>query len=359
MITFTIRRILVSIPVLFGILLVTFILARAVKGDPCVATLGERATPQLCAEFMQRKGLDQPVFVQFGIYISDIARGDFGDSIKDRRPVTQLMAERFPSTIELSISAFIIAVVLGVTAGIVAARYQNTLADVTTMLGANLGVSMPVFWLGLMLAYLFSILLKDTPLWLPSAHRLSPGLVSKPFYEVYGWQVTKNTAQYQWYQFFANMYIFNSVITLNFKALLDAIRHLILPAFALATIPLSFIARMTRSSLLEVLGRDYIRAARSKGLTQYLVIMKHGVRNALLPVVTIVGLQMGALLAGAVLTETIFSLSGVGKALFDAIQGRDYPVIQAFTLVIAIIYVTINLITDLSYAVLDPRIRLD
>jgi ABC-type dipeptide/oligopeptide/nickel transport system permease component len=269
------------------------------------------------------------------------------------------MVERLPMTIELSVSAFLVAVIIGIPAGILSARYHNSLIDVGTMVGANIGVSMPVFWLGLMLAFLFAVLLKNTPFWLPPSARLSSGINAVPFYKVYGWDITDKSSMYHLYYFFANLYIFNSIITLNLNVLADTLKHLILPALALGTIPLSIIARMTRSSLLEVLGLDYVRTARAKGLVQYQVVMKHAFRNALLPIVTIMGLQLGGLLSGAVLTETIFNLAGVGKSLYDAITARDYPIIQGFTFAIAIIYVTINLIVDLSYAFLDPRIRLD
>lgn len=269
------------------------------------------------------------------------------------------MVERLPMTIELSLSAFLVAVIFGVPLGILSARYHNSLVDVATMIGANIGVSMPVFWLGLMLAVLFAVVLKGTPLQLPPSARLSSGINAVPFYKVYGWDITDKSPGYNFYYFFANLYIFNSIITLNLEALVDTLKHLILPALALGTIPLAIIARMTRSSLLEVLGLDYVRTARAKGLVQYQVVMKHAFRNALLPIVTIMGLQLGSLLSGAVLTETIFNLAGVGKSLFDAIQARDYPIIQGFTFAIAVIYVAINLLVDLSYAFLDPRIRLD
>jgi peptide/nickel transport system permease protein len=216
-----------------------------------------------------------------------------------------------------------------------------------------------VFWLGLMLAYVFALLLKDTPFWLPPSGRLTAGISTIPFYEAFGWQIAKDTAQYKFAEFFANLYIFNSILTGDWKVMGDTIKHLILPATALSTIPMAIIARMTRSSLLEVLGREYIRAARAKGVPERTVIARHALRNALLPVVTIIGLSLGGLLGGAVLTETIFGLSGVGRALFEAITARDYPIIQAFTLVIAVGYVMVNLVVDLSYTYLDPRVRLE
>jgi peptide/nickel transport system permease protein len=359
MINYSLRRILASIPVLVGILVVTFSLGRMIPGDPCKAMLGEKASPETCAAFTIRHGLDKPIPVQFGIYMTDALRGDFGNSIRFNRSVVAIIVERLPMTIELALSAFLVAVGVGVPLGIVSAVRRNSAIDVLTMMGANLGVSIPVFWLGLMLAYLFALVLKDTPIALPPSARLASGITSIPFYEVYGWEIVKDTFLFYVVEFFANLYIFNSLITLDFKVLGDALKHLILPAVALSTIPLSIIARMTRSSLLEVLGLDFVRAARAKGLTQRTVVMKHALRNAMLPVVTIMGLQLGALLAGAVLTETIFNLAGVGRTLFESITARDYPVIQAFTVVIAVIYLFANLVVDLSYAFLDPRIRLD
>ncbi|HKY48980.1 MAG TPA: ABC transporter permease, partial [Acidimicrobiia bacterium] len=251
------------------------------------------------------------------------------------------------------------ALLVGVPLGILAAMRHNTKTDVATMAVANVGVSMPVFWLGLMLAYLFALLLKDTPLSLPPSGRLSAGVSPIPFYEVWGRSVDPASAWAPIYEFLSNFFIFNCLISGQWDILLDAVRHLILPAFALATIPLSIIARITRSSLLEVLGSDYVRTARSKGAKERRVVSRHALRNALLPVVTIGGLQMGGLLGGAVLTESVFSLAGVGRALVEAIFSRDYPVIQGFTVIIAAGYVLVNLAVDLSYAYLDPRIRLE
>jgi ABC-type dipeptide/oligopeptide/nickel transport system permease component len=359
MINYTIRRILASFPVILGILVVTFVLGRLVPGDPCSAMLGEKANPAMCQRFMHDKGFDQPILVQLGIYMRDVATGNFGDSIRFSRPIGDMLAERLPTTIELSIAAFLIAVVVGLPLGIVSAKYHNTPIDVSTMVGANIGVSMPVFWLGLMLSYLFGVLMKNTPLWLPPSGRISAGTISTPFYDVYNIKLGAKTFFGQAMHFLGNLYIFNSLITFNFDVLLDVVRHLALPALALSTIPLAIIARITRSSLLEILGLDYVRAARAKGLTEWVVIMKHAFRNGLLPLVTIMGLQLGGLLSGAILTETVFGLSGVGKTLFDGITARDYPVIQGFTVVIAVIYVSANLVVDLSYAFLDPRIRLD
>jgi peptide/nickel transport system permease protein len=358
MLQYTIRRLLSSIPVLLGILVVTFALARMIPGDPCTAILGEKATPEVCERFIRDHGLDRPIYVQFGIYMKDVLRGDFGNSIRFSRPVSQILVERLPMTIELSLAALTLSVIVGMPLGMLSAMKHNSKTDVVTMVGANIGVSMPVFWLGLMLAYFFALVLKGTPLWLPPSGRLTAGISSVPFYDVYGWTLAKDTAVFKLLNFFANLYVFNSIITADWKVLGDTLKHLILPSVALSTISMAVIARMTRSSLLEVLGREYIRAAKAKGVPYRTVITRHALRNALLPVVTIVGLSLGGLLGGAVLTETIFGLSGVGRALFEAITARDYPIIQAFTLVIAIGYVIVNLLVDLSYTLLDPRVRL-
>ncbi len=227
------------------------------------------------------------------------------------------------------------------------------------MIGANIGVSLPVFFLGLLLIYFFAVILKDTPFALPPSGRLSPGVTPVPFYEVYNLNVEEGSNLFLFYQFVARHYVLNSVITFDWAVLADVVKHLILPAVALSTIPLSILARMTRSSMLEVLGLDYMRTARAKGLGERTVIFRHALRNALLPVVTIAGLQLAAILGGAVLTETIFGLAGVGLSVYEAITSRDFPIIQGFVIVIALIYVLFNLLVDLSYALLDPRIRLN
>jgi len=359
MIQYTIRRVFSSIPVVFGVLLVTFFLVRAIPGDPCTAILGEKATQEICERFLREKGLDKPIPIQFGIYLTDVAQGDFGESIRFKRPITTMLLERLPVTLELGLMAVTFAVIIGVPLGILSALKRNSALDVGTMLGANIGVSMPVFWLGLMLAYIFALLLRDTPFALPPTGRLSAGVVPIPFYEIYGWEVAEGDTAPALLTFISNMYIVNSLLSLQWEVFWDTFKHMILPAIALGTIPLAIIARMSRSSMLEVLGADYVRTARAKGLRHHKVVMKHAWRNALLPVVTIVGLQLGLVLSGAVLTETIFGLAGVGRAMFEAITARDFPVIQGFVVVIAIGFVVLNLLVDLSYGFLDPRIRID
>lgn len=359
MFRYTIRRLLAAVPVLVGILVVTFAMGRLVPGGPCRAILGERATPADCERFNHEKGLDRPIFIQFTDYVGDVAQGDLGDSLKFNRPVIDLIVERMPLTVELALSSLLLATAVGIPLGIWAATKRNSWIDVGVMLFANIGVSVPVFFLGLMLAYLFALVLKDTPFQLPPSGRLPAGMSIPAFYDVWNWEVESGTIRGRIVEFLSRMYIFNSLITGNWEGLKESIRYLILPTVALGTIPMSIIARMTRSSMLEVLGLDYIRTARAKGLTERAVILQHALRNALLPIVTIIGLQLGALLGGAVLTETIFSLTGVGRTLFEAITGRDFQVIQAFTLIIAMIFVLANLLVDLSYAFLDPRIRYD
>lgn len=359
MIQYTIRRVLTAIPVLLGILLVTFALARLIPGDPCRAILGEKATAEVCDRFIEEHGLDKPILTQFWIYIKEIVSGDFGRSFRYGMPVTRLLVERLPTTFELSLCALFLSLVVGIPLGIISAVKHNSWADVATMIWANIGVSMPVFWLGLMLMYVFSLLFRDTFLWLPPSGRLSAGLMAPAFYEAWGWNVPEEGFWLALLQFFSRLHIFNGILTGNWKLVKDALQHLILPAVALGTIPMALIARMTRSSMLDVLGQDYIRTARAKGLSKVKVVLKHAFRNSLLPLVTVIGLSLGSLLGGAVLTETVFGLSGVGRTLYDAITARDYGIIQAFTVVIAVFFVLLNLIVDISYAYLDPRVHLD
>ncbi len=355
--TFVLRRLLMLVPVLLGILLVTFIIVRLIPGDPCVAMLGERATPAMCFAFRQRFGLNDPVLIQFGRYLLNVVQGNFGDSIRFGRPVVDVIAERLPMTIELTICAMIFSTIVGVILGILAAIKRGSWIDTITMIWANAGVSMPVFWLGLMLAYVFALVLKGTPFYIPPSGRFTSGISLVPLATVWGVQAWTGFPRFV-VNFLSNLVLVNSIFTGNFSQFYNELWHLLLPAAAVGTIPLAIIARMTRSSLLEVLGLDYIRTARAKGLGQGKVILKHALRNALIPIVTIIGIETGSLLSGAILTETVFLLPGVGTALVTAILGRDYPIVQGFTIVIAIIFVLVNLIVDVSYAYLDPRIRL-
>jgi ABC-type dipeptide/oligopeptide/nickel transport system permease component len=376
---FIIRRLLVSIPVLLGVVAVVFVLARVIPGDPCVAALDQHANRASCAAFNARFGLDKAIFPglfrvendltlrieevpatlldnQFLGYLAQLGRGDLGDSIQNRRPVTQVLLERMPTTVELTIYALLFAIVVGMSLGIISAYRRGSAGDVGTMIIANLGVSIPVFVLGLLLAYTFGVTLKDTPISLPPSGRLSAGFRFETIPEAWGLTDLSGPPR-SILDFLSNMYTVNGLVTGQFGLLADALRHMLLPAVALGTIPMAIIARMTRSSLLEVLGRDYVRTARAKGVRPRLVLFRHGLRNALLPVVTVIGLSVGALLSGAVLTETIFGLPGLGKTIFDALIARDYIVIQGMALIVALVYVAVNLMVDISYGFLDPRVR--
>lgn len=357
MLQYIVRRVLTTIPILVAVVFLVFLVARVLPGDPCIGTLGERATPEQCRQFAIRFGLDQPLPVQFLRYAQGIMGGDLGVSIQYKLSVTDLIVQRLPTTVELTVYALLFAIVVGVPLGIISAYRRNSAADVGVMGIANVGISVPVFVLGLLLAYLFSIVLKGTPFALPPSGRLSPGMRLEPLAVAWGLESLEGMPRVV-LDFISNIYTVTAVLTLNWEVLVDAVRHLILPAIALGTIPLAIIARITRSSLLEVMGRDYVRTARAKGVPDWGVLRRHALRNAILPIVTIIGLQVGLLISGAVLTETVFGLAGVGKTVTDAINSRDYVVIQGFTLVIAVLFLVINLLVDVSYAWLDPRVRL-
>lgn len=329
---YVIRRFLEALPVLFGVSVLVFMLLHLIPGDPAVVILGERATPERVEEVRDQLGLNRPLYEQYFIWIGNALQGDFGKTINGKIPVTDELKDRFPATIELAVSALFLAVLFGVPIGVISAVRRNSIVDTLSMFGALFGVSIPIFVLGLLLIFFVGVK------WdlLPFIGRLDRGIELR---EITG------------------LHVVDSILTGNTKALQNALEHLALPAFALSTIPLSIIARITRSAMLEVLNQDYIRTARAKGLRQYKVVMVHAFRNAMLPIITIIGLQLGALLSGAVLTETIFSWPGIGKWLFDSIGRRDYPIIQATTLLIATIYVGVNLGVDLLYALIDPRIR--
>jgi ABC-type dipeptide/oligopeptide/nickel transport system permease component len=351
MLRFLARRLLSAIPVLLGVVIAVFVVARVIPSDPCRAALGERATDEVCDAFIEREGLDEPIPRQLVTYIGDLLQGDLGESFKERRPVSEILVERLPTTLELSAMALTFAVLVGVPLGVLAAYRRNSAVDAGTMVLANVGVSAPVFALALGLQWLFAVVLKDTAFSLPPSGRLSPGLISTPFYEQWGW--SQNTV----FEFISNMELVNAVLIWNWAVFVDALQHLILPMIALGTIPLAIVARMTRSSLLDVLGRDYVRTARAKGVRELTVVRRHGLRSALLPVVTVIGLSFGALLGGAILTETVFGLAGVGRTLYDSINARDYTVVQGFTLVVGLAFVLVNIVTDLVYVYLDPRVR--
>lgn len=348
---YILRRLVLLIPVLVGISIVTFAMLRLIPGDPARIMLGEHATEEAVARFRESAGLNDPIPVQYVRYAQRLLKGDWGRSIARNEWVTTELAQRLPATIELSVGAMFIACVVGISAGIISAYKHNSIFDLVTMVGALIGVSMPVFWLGLLLSYIFGFKLH----WLPPSARLTVGVDLQTIAAAYNLHPTGFVKSVL--DFVSNLYVLDSIITANPKALLDSVKHLILPSIALATIPMSIIARMTRSSLLEVLSADYIRTARAKGQHERVVLLKHAMKNAFLPIITVIGLQFGGLLAGAILTETIFSWPGMGRLVVERILARDYPTVQGAVLVIALLFVALNLLVDISYAYLDPRIR--
>ncbi|MGH2349568.1 MAG: ABC transporter permease [bacterium] len=326
------RRLLETVPVVFGVLLVVFAISHLTPGDPVLIALGEHATPEAVERLRAELQLNDPLPIQFAKYLGQALRGDLGRSIQNNEAVTEELVNRFPATIELTTAAMLIASVVGILTGVIAAARQNSWFDGTSMVIALFGFSMPIFWLGIMLILLFAWYLG----WFPISGRLD-----------YAMELSRLT----------NLYVVDAMLTRNWAALQDALRHLVLPAVTLASVPLAIIARMTRSSLLEVLRQDYVRTARAKGLGERRVVSRHALKNAFIPVITVIGLNVGALLGGAILTETIFAWPGVGRLVVDAIFARDYPIVQGAVLVIALVFVLVNLLVDLSYAVLDPRIR--
>jgi peptide/nickel transport system permease protein len=329
---YAIRRGLTIVPVLLGVSLLVFSFIHLIPGDPALTMLGERATPEKVAEVRARLGLDRPIWQQYVLYIGKALRGDLGVSIIRGDPVASDLLRRFPATVELATASMVVAIALGIPIGVASAVWRNSLLDSLARLGALTGVSMPIFWLGLVLAWFFGVQLRV----LPTGFRLSSGTAFVPW---------------------TNFVILDALLQGDWPTLADAVRHLILPTLALATIPLAVIARMTRASMLEVLSREYIRTAEAKGLSRRVVILRHALRNALLPVLTVVGLQVGRLLAGAILTETIFSWPGIGLWVYESIESRDYAIVQGVSLFIAVIVVGVNLLTDVLYAAVDPRIK--
>ncbi len=356
MIQFIVRRLVLLVPVLVGILFITFSLARLIPGDPCYIMLGEKATPEKCFAFRERFGLNDSIPVQFVRYAQNLAQGNLGASIKDSRDVADIVAERLPMTIELTILATAFSSTLGIALGVVSAVRHNSGVDVGAMVFANVGVSMPIFWLGLLLAYFFALTLAGTPFQLPPSTRLTAGADLPSLLKLWGLEDSTGVQRFMTV-FLSNSVLANSAIQGKWDVFGDALKHLILPTVTVGTVSLAIIARMTRGAMLDVLSQDFVRVARAKGLREWAVIMKHAFRNALIPIVTIIGIQFGGLLSGAVLTETTFNLPGVGTKLIDAILSRDYPVVQAFTVVVALFFVLVNILVDISYAYLDPRIR--
>ena len=317
---------------LLGVSIVVFFMVRAIPGDPAQLLLGQQATEEQVQQVRQNMGLDKPVIVQYGIFLADAVRGDLGDSIVTGRPVTTELLARLPATLELTAFAMLVAILVGVPVGVISAVKQYSLLDKFTSVLALIGISMPIFWLAMILIVIFFVNLG----WLPFPGRLSTG-----------YAVTSITG----------LVLVDSLLTFNFAAFWDGLKHLILPAIALGTIPMAVIMRMTRSSMLEVMGEDYVRTARAKGVVPWRVIFKHALRNAMLPTVTVIGLQAGLLMGGAVITEMIFSWPGVGQITAESVYRRDYAMTQGIVLYGATLFVLVNLLVDVLYAVLDPRVR--
>ena len=332
MLRFVVRRLLLLVPILLGLSILLFLWIRALPGGPAESLLGERATPEAIEQIERIYGLDQPIYVQYLRYLEKLLSGDLGTSIASRRPVTEEIGRRFPATIELAIAAMIFAVAFGVPLGFFAAKRYGSAMDHGSLVASLIGISIPVFFLAILLKYVFAVELG----WLPTIGR----------------QDVLISADHP-----TGFYVLDGIITLNFEAAWDAAAHLILPAIALGSIPLAILARITRASVLDVQNEDYIRTARAKGVGEHTVDRRHIFRNAMLPVVTIIGLQAGLLLSGAILTETVFAIPGMGTWLAGAIESRDYPVLQGGILFVAVVFVFVNLLVDISYALLDPRIR--
>src|SRR5215204_3849756 len=333
MLKFVVRRLLLLVPILIGLSILVFVWIRALPGGPAQALLGERATPETIAQIERQYGLDEPVYVQYWKYVERTVHFDFGVSTQSRRPVTEELSERFPATIELALAAMLFSVIFGIPLGFIAGKRYGTWLDHSSLLASLVGISIPIFFLAILLKYVFAVKLG----WLPTVGRISVLIdIDHP----------------------TGFYVIDAILAGDPAALWDVLKHLILPAIALGSIPLAIIARITRAAVLDVQNEDYVRTARAKGMPPAVVDRRHVLRNAMLPIVTIIGLQVGFLLAGAVLTETVFAWPGIGTWLVDAIESRNYPVLQGGILFVALIFVVVNLLVDVSYAFLNPRIRL-
>src|SRR5213593_4809594 len=333
MLRYLVRRLLLLVPILFGVSLLIFFWIRALPGSPAESLLGERATPALVAAYRKHYGLDQPVYKQYWAYLKTTVQGDLGVSVASRRRVTTEIKQKFPATVELAVAAMLFAVLAGVPLGFIAAKRHGGIFDHVSLVASLIGISIPIFFLAIILKYIFAVRLA----WLPSVGRISVLIDMKHP---------------------TNFYILDAIIERDWSTLWDVIKHLILPALALGSIPLAIVTRITRAAVLDVQNEDYVRTARAKGLPPQTVDRRHVLRNALLPVTTVIGLQTGLLLSGAVLTETIFAYPGMGSWLRDAIFNRDYPVLQGGILFLAVVFVLVNLIVDISYGLINPRIRL-
>lgn len=328
------KRLLQLIPVLLGMTFIVFMIIRAIPGNPAQVILGQLASKEAIEALENKLGLNQPWYTQYFDYLVGLLKGDLGESMRTVRPVAEEIWPYLAATMELAFFAIIIAVIIGVNAGIISAWFQNSWFDYMAMVLALIGVSMPIFWLGLMEQWIFGVELQ----WLPTTGREE---VRDPVNSI------------------TSLYIVDTIIQGRFDQLGTVLKHLVLPGIALATIPMAIIARMTRSSMLEVLRADYVRTARAKGQKMFFVVYKHALKNAIIPVLTVIGLQTGLLLGGAILTETIFGWPGIGRYIYEAISFRDYPVIQSGILVVAFIFVMINLFVDILYGLVDPRIKYD
>lgn len=327
-----IKRLALTIPTLIGVSIIVFLLIHMIPGDPIDIMLGDRVTDEARLLLEERLGLNEPLHIQYWQWFSNAMRGDFGRSIRSNQPVAEEIMNRLPATVELTVVALFIAVFFGIIFGVSAARHRNTIIDQSMIGFSLLGVSIPIFWLGMMLIFLFSVTLD----WLPVSGRLTMG-TSIP-------HVT-------------GLYLVDSLLAGKINSFIDALKHLIMPAFSLATVSLALVVRVTRSSMLDVLSEDYIRTARAKGVRESKVVYIHALKNALIPVVTVIGLQLAKLMGGAILTETVFSWPGIGRLLVTSISFRDYPVVQGVVFFVAFAFILINIIVDLFYAYLDPRIR--
>lgn len=333
MIKYIVKRLLMLIPVLIGVSIIVFVLLRVAAPDPAPTFCGKNATMEQMDEWREERGLNDNIVKQYVNFIEGAVHGDFGESYNTGEPVFNEIKDRFPATIEIAIFAIIVASVLGIIIGVIAAIKKNSVIDNASMVLSLIGVSIPIFWLGILIMILFVKILG----WVPAASgRIN---VTINFNEITG------------------LYLLDAIIQGDWAAFKDAFMHLILPGMTLALYTLAIISRMTRSSMLDALNQDYIRTARSKGISEGKVVIKHGLRNALMPIVTVIGLQFGSLLGGAVLTEKVFAWPGIGSYTVDAITKSDFPIIQAVVLIIATVFVLMNLIVDIVYAFLDPRIK--
>ena len=332
MLRFVVRRLLLLVPILIGLSILVFLWIRALPGGPAEALLGERATPETIEAIERQYGLDKPLPVQYWSYVKTVSRGDFGDSTVSRQPVVEEFRQKFPATVELAVAAMLFSLVLGIPLGFIAAKKYGSILDHASLVASLIGISIPVFFLAIILKYIFAVKLG----WLPTVGRITVTL----------------DAEHP-----TGFYVLDAIITLDWEVFVDVLKHLVLPAIALGSIPLAVVTRITRAAVLDVQNEDYVRTARAKGVAPAAVDRRHIFRNALLPISTIIGLQTGLLLSGAVLTETVFAWPGIGTWLVDAIDARNFPVIQAGVLFISIVFVLVNLLVDISYALINPRIR--